>query len=263
MENLRLYGIAPYTIAVVHGGPGAAGELAPVAEQLSCNNGVLEPLQTATSLEGQIEELYILLKKNGHVPLTLIGFSWGAWLSYIFTALHPAVVKKLILISCGPFEEKDAARIMETRLQRLSIEEKNEISSIQETLEDLTLIDKNTVFERFGELIFKADSYDPLPNKHTIVYFDYELFRRVWPEADELRRCGKLLLFGKNIQCPVVAIHGEHDPHPAYAINNSLSKVCKDFRFILLKNCGHYPWIEKLAYKRFYDILRQEVNDNG
>src|SRR5215510_9607502 len=31
VENHRTYGSAPYTVAVVHGGPGAAGEMAPVA----------------------------------------------------------------------------------------------------------------------------------------------------------------------------------------------------------------------------------------
>jgi len=48
--------------------------------------GVLEPLQTATTIEGQIEELNEVLKKKGNLPVTLIGWSWGAWLSFIFAA---------------------------------------------------------------------------------------------------------------------------------------------------------------------------------
>ena len=55
MENLRIYGRKPYAIAVVHGGPGAPGSIAPVARELSKDMGVLEPLQTKDSLEGQIE----------------------------------------------------------------------------------------------------------------------------------------------------------------------------------------------------------------
>ena len=61
MENYRTYGSAPYTVAVVHGGPGAAGEMAPVARELARDRGILEPLQTATSLEGQVEELRVTL----------------------------------------------------------------------------------------------------------------------------------------------------------------------------------------------------------
>ena len=72
LRNLRRYGKAPFNVAVIHGGPGAVGEMAPVARELASGWGVLEPLQTATSLEGQIEELravlVILLKNCGHMP---------------------------------------------------------------------------------------------------------------------------------------------------------------------------------------------------
>jgi hypothetical protein len=55
MKNPRTYGITPYSIAVIHGGPGAPGQMAPVARELSRDYGVLEPLQTATTLDGQVE----------------------------------------------------------------------------------------------------------------------------------------------------------------------------------------------------------------
>ncbi len=45
MHNLIKYGTPPYQIAVIHGGPGAAGEMTPVAQELSIDYGVLEPLQ--------------------------------------------------------------------------------------------------------------------------------------------------------------------------------------------------------------------------
>ena len=54
MENFRMHGLAPYGVAVVHGGPGAEGEMRPVARKLSVDRGVLEPLQTETSVNGQL-----------------------------------------------------------------------------------------------------------------------------------------------------------------------------------------------------------------
>jgi hypothetical protein len=57
MKNQRVYGKAPYRVAVIHGGPGAPGEMAPVARELSVMRGVLEPLQIMTTIEGQVEEL--------------------------------------------------------------------------------------------------------------------------------------------------------------------------------------------------------------
>jgi len=56
-ENVRRYGKAPYLVAVVHGGPGAAGAMAPVARELGADRGVLEPLQTAMTVDGQVDEL--------------------------------------------------------------------------------------------------------------------------------------------------------------------------------------------------------------
>jgi pimeloyl-ACP methyl ester carboxylesterase len=259
MKNLRTYGTAPFTVAVIHGGPGAPGEMAPVADRLSAHFGVLEPFQTATTLEGLLEELQMILMKNGDIPFTLVGFSWGAWLSYIFAAKYPECVKKLILVSCGPFKEKDASTIMDTRLNRLSGEDRKEMHSLLEALNSHTQVNKNVIFARFGELMFKADSYDPLPYKNNTIQCDYQLYQDVWQEATELRRNGMLLHYGAHIQCPVVAIHGNDDPHPAAAVKNSLSRECKNFRFILLKQCGHYPWMETVARERFYKKLINEI----
>ena len=69
-----------------------------MARELGCERGVLEPLQTATSLEGQVEELRAVLEANADLPVTLVGHSWGAMLGFIFSARHPDFVNKLILV---------------------------------------------------------------------------------------------------------------------------------------------------------------------
>ncbi len=56
MSPVRKWGPGPYTVAVIHGGPGAPGEMATVAREISTVKGVLEPLQTETTLEGQVRE---------------------------------------------------------------------------------------------------------------------------------------------------------------------------------------------------------------
>jgi len=259
MKNLRKYGNAPFNVAVIHGGPGAPGEMAPVARELSSIWGVLEPLQTATTIEGQIEELKNVLIKNGNLPVLLIGWSWGAWLSFIFAAQHSEFVKKLILIGSGPYEEKYSLNINKTRLNRLSKEEIAQALSLIETLSNPAIKDKNTPMALFGKLISKADSYDPLPHKSEILECQYDKYQNVWEQARKLRSSGKLLEFGKNIQCPVVALHGDYDPHPYEGIKRPLSCILKDFRFILLDNCGHQPWIERSAKSRFYNVLKSEI----
>jgi pimeloyl-ACP methyl ester carboxylesterase len=259
MEPLRKYGNRPFTVAVVHGGPGAAGEMAPVAREISSLAGVLEPLQTAATLQGQVRELKAILEEDGALPVTLIGFSWGAMLSFIFAARHPSLVGKLVLIGSGPYEERYAAGITDTRLGRLDGDEREEALALMAALDDPAIGDKDTSLARLGELMSRADSYDPLPHDSEILEVRYDIYRGVWEQAAELRSSGKLLELGKKVRCPVVAIHGDHDPHPSAGVKAPLSRVLKDFRFILLEKCGHRPWIERGVRDRFYSILRNEV----
>jgi len=260
MDNLRIYGKPPFKVAVIHGGPGASGEMAPVARELSSIAGVLEPFQTAKTIEGQINELKDVLKAEANPPVALIGWSWGAWLSFLFTARHPKLVKKLILIGSGPFEEKYASDIMNIRLNRLSEEEKEEVLLLKKTLENAAILDKNAVMARFGQLISKADSYGPMSFQSELLECQYDIYQNIWEQAMKLRSQKKLLAFGKEIQCPVLAIHGDYDPHPYEGVQQPLSRILKDFRFILLEKCGHKPWIERSTKEIFYKILKREVD---
>jgi len=255
--NLRKYGDPPFAVAAVHGGPGAPGEMSTVARELSSVAGVLEPLLTAASVNGQVEELRAVLEENGRLPLTLIGFSWGAWLSVIFTARYPTYVNKLILLSSGPFEEEYAANIMKTRLQRLRKGERREAKALYEAIISSTL--SRDSLTRFGQLISKADSYDLLPDESQSSPADPEVYRSVWDEASKLRNSGHLLEIVGRIKCPVVAIHGDYDPHPADGVKHPLSRAIRDFRFILLQKCGHHPWRERNARDMFYCILNAET----
>jgi len=62
-----------------------------------------------------------------------------------------------------------------------------------------------------------------------------------------------------SIRCPVTAIHGDYDLHPSEGVRIPLSSRLKDFRFYLLKNCGHYPWLERNTKAKFFEILKEEL----
>lgn len=260
-QNPRKYGNEPYNIAVIHGGPGAPGTVAELAMRLSerSGKGVLEPLQTSMSIDGQIGELRSMFKKHGKLPLTLIGHSWGAWLAFLFAARYPSYVKKLILISSGPFEEKHAATIMQKRLDRMSKNEIDEYLHLSSKMSDPSVKNKNHFFTRFGKLMSSADSFDLIPFEETHLGFHHDVNKSVWSEASYLRKSGKLLRTGYQIKCPVVAIHGCYDPHPFEGVEEPLSRVLGDLRFFMLEKCGHYPWLEKHASEGFYQLVEDEV----
>ncbi len=261
MENLRMYGREPFGVAVIHGGPGAPGTMAPVARELAARRGVLEPLQTAATLDGQVQELRAVLEEKANLPVALIGSSWGAMLSFIFAARYPNFVKKLIMVGSGVFEQQYAAQIHQTRLSRMSEAERQEANALMEQLNDPALVDQDTSLAQLGRLFNKVDAYDPLTLETEIITVQYEINQSVWREAEELRRGGELLALGKRIQCPVVAIHGDYDPHPYEGVERPLSRVLKNWRFVLLKNCGHLPWLEREAKDKFYEILQAELDE--
>jgi pimeloyl-ACP methyl ester carboxylesterase len=260
MEKLRKYGDAPFCVAILHGGPGIPGEVAPVAKELSKTQGILEPIQTKFTIEDQVLEVKEVLEKNSTPPIILIGYSWGAWLAFIFTAKHPALIKKLILLNSGPFEASYAENILNTRLSRLNTKDRLDIENLFKILADPQAKDKNTVWAKIGAYLPKTDSYDPTNNhEENLLEFQYDIYESIWPEALKLRKSGKLLEMAKDIKCPVVSIHGDYDPHPASGVEMPLSRIIKNFRFILIENCGHKPWIERKAKENFYKILKDEI----
>jgi pimeloyl-ACP methyl ester carboxylesterase len=85
---------------------------------------------------------------------------------------------------------------------------------------------------------------------------------RVYGDAPYLLAAyGRLLSLTEQIPCPVTAIHGDYDPHPAAGVFEPLSTRVQNFRFILVDKCGHKPWIERQAKQRFFSVLRQELLD--
>jgi pimeloyl-ACP methyl ester carboxylesterase len=259
VEQVRTYGTPPFRIAVLHGGPGAPGEMAPVARLLAADAGVLEPLQSAASLPGQVEELRSVLEARASLPVALIGFSWGAWLGFILAARYPSLVARLILVGSGSFEEHYAQTVHQTRLARLMDTERNKLSALIDQLGDQGTQDKKAPFGQLGALLSKTDAYDAMPGESDVLDYQVEVYQSILPEAAKLRRTGELLDLGRQIRCPVIAIHGDHDPHLAEGVQIPLARTLENFRFILLERCGHKPWIERQARDYFFEVLREAI----
>ncbi len=102
--DCRSYGQPPYVAVVVHGGPGAPGSVSSLASKLSSIVSTLEPFQIASTVNGQVDELANQIGKYTLEPVTLLGHSWGAWLSYLVAYFHPELVRKVILIASGSFD---------------------------------------------------------------------------------------------------------------------------------------------------------------
>jgi len=259
-RSVRRHGRPPYSVVVVHGGPGAPGSAAEIARDLSRSWGVLEPWQSARTVNGQVEELAHQVEQGAVPPVVLIGHSWGAWLSLLFAARHPEKVRRIVLVGCPPFYARDARAIRRTRRTRLRPAEWKEFRALERELSSPGARALPTMLRRLGELSEVADSFELIPREASPTRVDPIVFRKVWNEAAELRSTGALLRRVREVSAPILVVHGEDDPHPAKGVVDPLRRLGLSVHVVLLGRCGHEPWRERHGRGPFYRALRRELS---
>jgi pimeloyl-ACP methyl ester carboxylesterase len=231
VDAVRLYGPPPYRVVLVHGGPGGAGEMSPLARTLGGSLSLVEAMQTKLSIADLIDELREQIAVHAQGPAVLVGHSWGAWLCLLLTARHPEFVERL------------------------------EMATLEAMLADPKVSDKGALFDDYGYLFEKTENYDAEPEPKDRFETDPAIFDSVWPEAAALRTSGELLRQSALVKCPVLAIHGDYDPSPADGVREPLARVLTaPFEFIVLKNCGHTPWLERGARAELFETLTRELH---
>jgi pimeloyl-ACP methyl ester carboxylesterase len=260
VQKLRKYGDPPYQILLLHGGPGAAGYLSPLAGKLADRFSLIEAFQTINTISELIDEINEIILNHANKPVVLLGHSWGAWLSLLYASRYPGNVKKLILVASPPFEEKYAENILPTRMKRLEADKRDTLMYYFNQIREDTVKQKDKIFLKIASLLRLADGFELDEPEYKGVMFSFQQYEAIWQEAEELRNSGKLIRSISGISCPVLAIHGDHDPHPAEGVESILSQNLQNFRFELLEKCGHEPWSEKYAKERFLSLLSKEIH---
>lgn len=224
----RKYGAEPWQAIVLHGGPGAPGCAAGLCRGLEGQCGIIEHLQKARSTEGLIEEIRMLMDECELRKTMLIGHSFGAWLALLFAWKYPERMSRVILIGCGPLEQKYLPELIRTREER----------------------------KQAG---VDTDNFCPLSGSGgDMLYFDEEQHHALMKEVMSLRESGELLNRAKAVACPITAFHGIYDPHPVDGIREPM-RGQENFSLIELERCGHDPWKEKWAREIFFERLCGEI----
>lgn len=209
-----------------------------------------------------MEELAEILRSSAEIPVILVGYSWGAWLSGMVAVRYPELVYHLILISACPLEEQYAV-VWENRMQRLTPDEQKTVHNLMVQIQNPSCSDRDRLLETFGRLMQKADTFCPIPENNDesdILSCDPEIFSQVWAEAAKMRKTGELLSFFQQISCPVTVIHGEYDPHPVQGVIEPLTRILPRFTSIVIPDCGHCPWEEAVARDIFFPQLHDEIS---
>lgn len=260
MDQYRQYGTRLPQIVLVHGGPGAPGELRPLARILEKKGfSSLEALQSGTTIAEQVEELKVQVEESGLRSVTLLGYSWGAWLAILLAEKYPDLVDKLILVSTPPFTKEEAIEISKRRLDKLSSEQQKVVSELVSQIESENYEERVEAFRALALLFRGTDAYSLLTEREYVLEYQVDVFRSVWKEAEEKRASGEMLERFSRVRQPLIFIHGDDDPHSSTAIIGLLKNMDLDAVYYEIPNCGHSPWLERFGQFRFISIVENEL----
>jgi pimeloyl-ACP methyl ester carboxylesterase len=258
--RVRIYGDEGLPVVVLHGGPGAPGGSAPIAQELSDDFRVFEPRQRGSggrplSVAIHIEDLHQVVKSRcGDEKPALVGESWGAMLALAYAAEHSEGIGPIVLIGCGTFDKISRAKGFSIRERRI----RDYIEKHPEHSSDLDL--------GLGEQIMKwheiTDVYELDPDKTEnpeAEPFDMNAYTETW---NDMLRCQQEGIYPQSfasIKSPVIMLHGTYDPHPGKMIRDNLKHYIPQLEYHEFEKCGHAPWIEKYAKGDFFRVMRDWI----
>lgn len=246
-----------------------------VAEHFSKNHLVILPDQRGTgesekppvSKDNYQLEKYVqdLLALQCHLEIErwdVVGHSWGGTLAMAFACHKPQSVSRLGLIgTCGP----------NTRFLTPALEELRSRLT-QPDLKLLALSNDPDLLRKDPAAAARAGNQGFMP----AFFYDREAGERYRDEHLDLEGTQGVFgaVFGKMredgtdlLPClstfdqPALVIHGDHDHIPVeYAEEVADALPC--CRFVLLPNCGHFPWAEaeELLYRNLDLFLGEPVS---
>ena len=226
--------------------------VAPLARHLARHRGVLEPLQTATTVDGQVAELAATLRSESDGPYHLAGHSWGAMLAVLTAQQHPELVDRLVLVGCAPFDPTGGLATDAVRRARMSPALRAELDALDRIIRADDATAAAAAFGEVADRLLAVDHVAPMTDHLEVISHQPAVFRSVWQEVEQRRSQGALLDPRRRVRCPVVVIHGDHDPHPLSGVRDLLRSLAADVQVVLLEGCGHVPWIERQVADRFF-----------
>jgi pimeloyl-ACP methyl ester carboxylesterase len=251
----RNYGTAGPLVIVLHGGPGVAGHMAPVARGLADAYRVLEPFQRPSgeplTVARHVADLHELVASCPFARPALVGSSWGAMLALAYAAAHPAAAGPLVLIGCGTFDPVARARIGAICEERMDDGLRRRLGFLEEEFPD-----PDERLDAMGDLILPLYCYDPVTRDLEGERCDARAHRETWEDMVRLQGEGVYPAAFAAIHSPVLMLHGAFDPHPGRMIRTSLEPYLPQLEYREWERCGHYPWIEKAVRDEFFSVLR-------
>jgi len=263
---VREYGTGPGSVIVLHGGPGAVGDVAPIAERLGARWHVLEPFQRPSggrplTVAAHVRDLDDLISDRcGDCRPVLVGHSWGAMLALAYGAAHPVAAASLVLIGCGTFSPATRA-VFEARVDaRLTSADRASLALIEQNERDAGR--RLAAVGRLMTQVYACD-LDVDGDGEGIAPVDAQAHEETWADMVRLQGAGVYPAAFSAIAVPVLMLHGEADPHPGALIRDELRAHLPQLEYRELPTCGHSPWRERQARRAFFEALETWIQGHA
>ncbi len=256
-------------VVVVHGGPGLdhtylLPQLARLGrgfqlifyDQRAAGKSPAKVDTNSMTMETFVEDLDGVRKAYGLERMNLLAHSWGGLVAMFYAIRHPDRLQSLILLNSTPASAAFRDSSFTTMRARTSREDSLAKAAI--VASDGFKTRDPAVMASFFRLLFKGMfAHTKYADSLTIT------FDSTYPEAQAmltyLNRDGALHnydLFPRlgAIRCPTLIVGGDHDM-VSPASNERLHDAIRGSEVVLLKDCGHFPFIE--AGDQLFPLLRK------
>jgi pimeloyl-ACP methyl ester carboxylesterase len=244
-------------VVLLHGGPGAAGYMAPVARELAGSFRVLEPFQRGSGAEPltvarHVEDLQELIERRcAGTPPAIVGHSWGAMLALAYAAERPRSAACLVLVGCGTFDPQAREELRRICEERTGPELRRRLDRLA-----LEVPDPDERLRARGDLLLAVYSCEPVASPPEVEVCDARAHQETWDDMKRLQAEGVYPAAFAAVDVPVLMLHGADDPHPGRMIRASLTPYLSRLEYHEWERCGHYPWLERAVREEFFSTLR-------
>ncbi len=263
---VRHYGDSGSPVLVLHGGPAAVGDVAPVAKGLSGSFHAVEPWQrgsggSSLSVARHVADLHELaVDLNGDSPVAIVGHSSGAMLALCYAAEHPRKAGPIVLVGCGTFDQRSRSRMQAVIEERMDKDVRDHIRRLSDETTDPA--EQFIQAFKLTRHIFDYDPIGPYAEEEESEPFDLKAHDETWNDMRRLQDDGTYPNAFAAIESPVLMMHGQYDPHPGKMIRDSLLPILPKLEYREFERCGHSPWIEKSSRKLFFSGICEWLEDH-
>jgi proline iminopeptidase len=262
VANARLWSVRQGqgpALAMLHGGPGMADYLGPVAamladiatvyryDQRGCGRS---PGGPPYDLATAVADLDAVRTAWGVERWTLLGHSWGATLALVYAVEHPERANGLIYVSGTGVDPAWHDAYRAERRARIPPSQRARWDELRALRRTATGAELERVEREYALLYAGTDLADPSRAPEVVAWLlvggfpvNQQVNQELGADASRVVETPAFAARLRDLRVPTLVLHGEVDPRPA-RFAAQVAALIPSADLVVLPNVGHFPRFE-------------------